>query len=36
VRTRLLGLKADVGASLTNAQKGGNDATLFLTVGSDF
>jgi outer membrane lipase/esterase len=36
VRTDLLGLKADVGASLTSAQKGGNDATVFLTVGSDF
>lgn len=36
VRTGVLGLKADVGASVTAGHKGGNDATLFLTVGSYF
>lgn len=36
VRTGLLGLKADVGASVTAGHKGGNNATVFLTVGSDF
>jgi outer membrane lipase/esterase len=36
VRTALLGLDADVGASLTAGQKGGNDATVFVTVGGAF
>jgi outer membrane lipase/esterase len=35
-RTKVLGLDADVGASLTQLQKGGNDATVYLTVGSGF
>ncbi|TBR13539.1 MAG: autotransporter domain-containing protein [Lysobacter sp.] len=35
-RASLFGLKGDVGASLTNAQKRGNDATVYMTVGSDF
>jgi outer membrane lipase/esterase len=35
-RTKVFGLNADVGASLTQAQKGGNDATVYLTVGSGF
>jgi outer membrane lipase/esterase len=35
-RTKVFGLNADVGASLTQMQKGGNDATVYLTVGSGF
>ncbi|WP_187770707.1 autotransporter domain-containing protein [Cognatilysobacter lacus] len=35
-RTKVYGLNADVGASLTQMQKGGNDATVYLTVGSGF
>lgn len=36
VRSKVFGLDADVGASMTNMQKGGNDATVYLTVGSGF
>lgn len=36
VRTKLLGLDANAGASVTVGQKGGNDATFFLSVGSKF
>lgn len=36
VRSKVFGLDADVGASVTEMQKGGNDATVFLTVGSGF
>lgn len=36
VRTDLFGMKADVGASLIAGQKGGNDATVFMTIGSGF
>ena len=36
MRTELLGLDANAGASLTVGQKGGNDATFFLSVGSKF
>ena len=36
VRSKLLGLDANAGASLTVGQKGGNDATFFLSVGSKF
>jgi outer membrane lipase/esterase len=36
VRSKLFGLNADVGASLTQAQKAGNDATVYLTVGGSF
>lgn len=35
-RTRVLGLDADVGASATFGQAGGNDATVFVTVGNRF
>ncbi|MFC7300926.1 autotransporter domain-containing protein [Cognatiluteimonas weifangensis] len=35
-RTRLLGLDANVGASATFAQEGGNDAGVFVTVGNRF
>ena len=35
-RTRVMGLDADVGASATFGQAGGNDATLFVTVGNRF
>lgn len=35
-RTQVFGLNADVGASLTQMQKGGNDATVYVTVGSGF
>jgi outer membrane lipase/esterase len=35
-RTRLLGLDADFGASATFGQAGGNDATVFVTVGNRF
>ena len=36
VHSKLFGLNADVGASLTQAQKAGNDATVYLTVGGSF
>ena len=36
VRTELFGMHADVGASLTAGQTGGNDATVFMTIGSAF
>ncbi|WP_133500826.1 autotransporter domain-containing protein [Cognatilysobacter terrigena] len=36
VRTKTFGLDANIGASLTATQKGGNDASVFLTVGSGF
>lgn len=36
MRTKVLGLDANAGASLTVGQKGGNDATFFLSVGSKF
>ena len=36
VRSKLLGLDANAGASVTVGQKGGNDATFFLSVGSKF
>ena len=36
LRSTLFGLNADVGASLTQAQKGGNDASVHLTVGGSF
>ena len=36
VRMSMFGLKSDVGASLTGGQKNGNDASVYLTVGSDF
>ena len=36
VRTKLMGLDANAGASMTVGQKGGNDATFFLSVGSSF
>jgi outer membrane lipase/esterase len=35
-RTQLLGLDANVGASATFAQEGGNDASVFVTIGSRF
>lgn len=35
-RTQLLGLEANVGASATFAQEGGNDAGVFVTVGNRF
>ena len=35
-RTRLLGLDANVGASATFAQEGGNDAGVFVTIGNRF
>jgi outer membrane lipase/esterase len=35
-RTTLMGLDADVGASVTFGQAGGNDATVFATLGSRF
>lgn len=35
-RTKLLGLDADVGTSLTFGQAGGNDATVFVSVGNRF
>jgi outer membrane lipase/esterase len=35
-RTQLMGLDANVGASATFAQEGGNDASVFVTVGSRF
>jgi hypothetical protein len=31
-----MGLDANVGASATFAQEGGNDASVFVTVGSRF
>ncbi len=36
MRTEVLGLDANAGASLTVGQKGGNNATFFLSVGSKF
>ena len=36
VRAELFGLDADVGASVTAGHEGGNDATVFMTVGSRF
>ena len=36
VRSKLLGLDTNGGASLTVGQKGGNDATFFLSVGRKF
>jgi outer membrane lipase/esterase len=35
-RTTLMGLDADVGTSLTFGQAGGNDATVFVSVGNRF
>ena len=35
-RTDLMGMQADVGATVTFGQAGGNDATLFVTVGNRF
>ena len=35
-RTRLFGLDANVGATATVQQGGGNNATVFATVGSRF
>ena len=35
-RTELFGLDANIGASVTAAQGGGNDATLFTTFGKSF
>ncbi|KRG70100.1 autotransporter domain-containing esterase [Pseudoxanthomonas dokdonensis] len=36
VRTRLFGLDADIGATATVEQKGGNNATLFATLSGGF
>ncbi|AXK71312.1 autotransporter domain-containing protein [Lysobacter sp. TY2-98] len=36
VRTKMFGLDTNVGSSLTAMQKGGNDASVFLTVGGGF
>jgi outer membrane lipase/esterase len=36
VRTKLMGLDANAGASMTVGEKGGDDATFFLSVGSRF
>jgi outer membrane lipase/esterase len=36
VRTKVMGLEANAGASLTVGQEGGDDATFFLSVGSRF
>lgn len=36
VRTRLMGLDANIGGSVTVGQKGGNDIALFLSIGSKF
>ena len=36
LRTKLMGLDANAGASVTVGQKGGNDATFFLSIGSKF
>ena len=36
VRSQVLGLDVNAGSSLTVGQKGGNDATFFLSVGSKF
>ena len=36
VRSKLLGLDTNGGASLTVGQKGGNDATFVLSVGRKF
>jgi outer membrane lipase/esterase len=36
LRTKVMGLDANAGASVTVGQKGGNDATFFLSVGSSF
>jgi outer membrane lipase/esterase len=35
-RTQLFGLNTDIGASLTVGQKGGNDATVFVSFGGGF
>ncbi len=35
-RTQVFGMNADVGTSLTVGQKGGNDATLFVSFGGGF
>ena len=35
-RTTLMGLDANVGTSLTFGQAGGNDATVFVSVGNRF
>ena len=35
-RTQLFGLDANVGFSATAAQRDGNDATVFATLGSSF
>ncbi len=35
-RTELFGMDANIGASVTTAQGGGNDATLFATFGKQF
>lgn len=35
-RTRLFGLDANIGAAATVGQEGGNNATLFVTVGAGF
>lgn len=36
VRTALFGMSADVGASVTAGQQGGNDASVHVTIGSAF
>jgi outer membrane lipase/esterase len=36
VRTRLFGLDANLGSSVTAGQKGGNHATVFATIGGGF
>ena len=35
-RTRMLGLDANIGAAVTVEQGGGNNATVFATMGSSF
>lgn len=35
-RTQLFGVQADIGSSFTVGQRGGNDATLFVSVGGGF
>ncbi|MET3931401.1 MULTISPECIES: autotransporter domain-containing protein [Lysobacter] len=35
-RTELFGLRTDIGANVTVGQKGGNDATLFVSFGGGF
>ena len=35
-RTQVFGLDTNVGVSATVAQRGGNDASVFATIGSSF